>query len=302
MDKYFGELAALGTSFCWSFGSIFFTIASKLIGSTEVNRIRLILGMAFMALTHLLTFGIIVPLNARGYHWFWFGLSGLIGFTIGDTFLFRSYVLIGPRLTMLLMSLSPIFGTIIAWIFLNEILKLQEVLAIILTVVGIIMVLYGKSDENAKDKNYLSGVIYALGASFCQALGYFASKKGLLNNGLPALSGNLIRIMSGAFFIWLIAIFQGKFSQTLAKLSDKRAYLAMMGGAIFGPFIGVWLSLVAIQYTNIGIASTLMALPPIILIPLSHLIFREKITFRSVIGTLVTVMGVSLIFLRYFFN
>jgi drug/metabolite transporter (DMT)-like permease len=237
-------------------------------------------------------------MNASTHHLLWFGISGLIGFTIGDTFLFRGYVLIGPRLTMLLMSLSPIFGTILAWIFLSESLNLLEFFGIIITISGISIVLYHKEGVNKRGKDFLAGIFYGFGASLCQALGYFASKKGLLHNDFSALSGNLIRIMSGALFIWIIAVFQKQAFSTIPKLANKKAVLVMLCGAFFGPFIGVWLSLIAIQHTYIGIASTLMALPPLILIPLSHWIFKERITHISVVGTLIAMIGVSLIFLR----
>jgi len=85
-------------------------------------------------------------------------------------------------------------------------------------------------------------------------------------------------------------------SGILPKLRDINATSALFGGAFLGPFIGVWLSLVAVKYAHVGIASTLMALPPVFLIPLSRLIFKEKITLRAVIGTGVALMGVTLIF------
>lgn len=297
MNKYIGEFAALGTSFCWSFGSVFFTVASRLIGSTEVNRIRLVLGMIFLMATHWLISRMILPLNAQPYHWFWFGISGVIGFTIGDTFLFHGYVLIGPRLTMLLMSLSPIFGTVLAWIFLKETLSLFECLAIIMTICGIMMALSEKKREHKKMDNFFSGLACGILASLCQALGLLASKKGLLYNNFSALSGNLIRILFGAIFIWLITIFQGETKKTVGKLVNKKADVAILGGAIFGPFLGVWLSLVAIQYAFIGIASTLMALPPVILIPISYWVFKEKVSHISIIGTIIAFCGVSIIFL-----
>ncbi|MEO0094945.1 MAG: DMT family transporter [candidate division WOR-3 bacterium] len=298
MVKYIGEIAALGTSFCWAFGSIFFTIASRLIGSNEVNRIRLVLGMVLLMFTHRMINGILIPLDALPYHWFWFALSGLIGFSIGDTLLFRGYVLLGPRITMLLMSLSPILGTMLAWIFLKEKLNLQEICAIIITISGISIALYDKGSKIKNDKDFFAGILCGIGASFCQTIGYFASKKGLELNNFPALSGNVIRVMSGAAFIWLVAILQNQAGRTINKLSNKKAALTMLGGAILGPYIGVWLSLVALQYSYVGIASTLMALPPVILIPLSHWLFKEKITYIAVIGTFIAVFGVSLIFLK----
>ncbi len=253
--------------------------------------------MLFLMATHMLMFGNPMPMTATGYHWFWFGISGLIGFTIGDSFLFRGYVLIGPRLTMLLMSLSPIFGAILGWIFLGESLCCIEIFAISITIFGIIMVLYDKDQKNRQGDQFLWGIICGLGASFCQALGYFASKKGLLHMSIPAISGNLIRVMSGVFFIWFAALLQGKSFETLRRLKNRRADIAMLAGAFFGPFVGVWLSLIAIQYSHIGIASTLMALPPVILIPMSHWIFREKVTHISMIGTVIALTGVTIIFL-----
>jgi len=290
-----GELAALGTALCWSFGSILFTIASRKIGANATNRLRLTLALFLFILCHLIIFGKPLP-NAAPAHWFWLGLSGFIGFTIGDTLLFRAFVINGPRVTMLLMSLAPIFGTIIAWLFLREILGPAKILAIIITLSGIAWVISGQKNNDQKKDPYLKGILLGLGASGCQTLGLFLSKKGLGNNFSP-FSGNLIRLLSATITIWLIPFLQGTVGKTLEKLSDKKGALTMFGGALLGPFLGVWLSLVAIQNTYIGIASTLMALPPIILIPLSHWIFKERITLRAILGTVVAITGVALIFL-----
>lgn len=135
-----------------------------------------------------------------------------------------------------------------------------------------------------------------MGAALGQALGLFFSKKGLANN-FPALSGNLIRVSVASITIWMIPIFRGKVTDSIKKLSNPKARLGILGGAIFGPYLGVWLSLVAVQKTYIGIASTLMALPPIILLPFSHWLFKEKITLRAIFGTIIAIIGVALIFL-----
>jgi drug/metabolite transporter (DMT)-like permease len=68
-------------------------------------------------------------------------------------------------------------------------------------------------------------------------------------------------------------------------------------GAIFGPFIGVSLSLYAVQHTNTGIAATLMALVPILIIVPSAIIFKEKITAQQVIGAIISIAGASIFFL-----
>jgi drug/metabolite transporter (DMT)-like permease len=259
-------------------------------------------------ITHVIVFGKLLPVGASGMVWFWFGLSGFIGFTIGDTMLFNAFVLVGTRLSMLMMSLAPIFGTIIAWLFLKEVLSLQKIIAIIITLAGISWVVLERKNnvvrgspvpspnQISENRYYLKGILCGLGGAFCQALGLFLSKKGLANNFSP-ISGNLIRILIATATIWIIPSFQGKVIDSFKRLSNPKASIGVLGGAIFGPFLGVWLSLVAVQNTYIGIASTLMALPPIILLPLSHWIFKERITPRAIFGTIIAIIGAALIFL-----
>jgi drug/metabolite transporter (DMT)-like permease len=297
VNNYLGEIAALGTAVSWSFGSIFFTISSRRIGSNVVNRLRLTLALLLLLSVHVIVYGPVIPSNVTYYHLFWFGLSGIIGFAIGDTLLFKAFVLIGPRISMLLMSLVPIFGTIIAWLFLHEILFLSDIIAITVVLAGIIVViLSGRSYEQHAQGSYMTGIICGIGGALGQAIGLILSKKGLENN-FSALSGNIIRIFFATFVLWIFTLCQGKVVFTFRKLQDTKAALTMSGGAFFGPFIGVWLSLVAVQYAYVGIASTLMALPPIFLIPLSWWIFREKISLVAILGTIIAVIGVALIFL-----
>ena len=142
----------------------------------------------------------------------------------------------------------------------------------------------------------MTGIICGIGGALGQAIGLILSKKGLENN-FSALSGNIIRIFFATSVLWIFTLYQGKIALTFRKLGDIKATITMCGGALFGPFIGVWLSLVAVQYAYVGIASTLMALPPIFLIPLSWWIFKEKISLVTILGTIIAVIGVALIFL-----
>jgi len=123
------------------------------------------------------------------------------------------------------------------------------------------------------------------------------AKKGL-GGDFPALSGNFIRMLTALIVMWTFTFIRRQAGPTFQRLaSQPQATLTIMGGAFTGPFLGVWMSLVAIQLTQVGIASTLMALPPIFLLPISHYVFKEQITGRAIVGTLVAVMGVALLFL-----
>jgi drug/metabolite transporter (DMT)-like permease len=296
MSNFIGEFAALGTALCWSFGSICFTISSRRLGYNVVNRVRLAVALVLLMLAHYIIYGSFVPQNVTAYHWFWFGLSGIIGFALGDMLLFKAFVLLGARLGMLLMALVPVFGTVTAWLFLGETLDFAELLAITIVIAGIIWVVAERKSNGHSRNHYIIGILCGIGGALGQALGLILSKKGL-GTDFSALSGNIIRVFVAACSLWLITIVRGRLSHTVHKLRDRRGAFALTGGAFFGPFLGVWLSLVAVQNTYVGIASTLMALPPIFLIPLSHWIFKERISLGAILGTIVAVFGVALIFL-----
>jgi drug/metabolite transporter (DMT)-like permease len=299
VNNYIGEIAALGTSLCWTLTSIFFTISGRRVGPVIVNRVRLALAVSFLAITHFLTQGQWLPIQASLDRWFWLGLSGVIGLALGDGFLFQAFVLIGPRRSTLLMSLVPIISTTIAWLFLGETLSSVEMLAVGLTVGGIAWVVLergGSHNNQAEMPRYWLGVLAGIGGALGQALGLVLSKKGMVGDFAP-LSATLMRMLVAAVVIWSYALLRGRAGHTLRALTDRRASLTILGGALTGPFIGVWLSLVAVHLTRVGIASTLMALPPIFMLLPSVWIFRERVGPRAVVGTLVAIGGVAMIFL-----
>lgn len=296
MTNFIGETAALGTALCWSFGSVCFTISSRRIGHNVVNRLRLTIALILLPLAHFIIYGRLFSADISSYHLFWFGLSGIIGFVIGDRMLFKAFVLIGPRLGMLMMSTVPIFSIIIAWIFFQETLGLKDITAIIITLTGIAWVILSKKNGDHAKGQFLLGLLLGIGAAFCQALGLILSKKGL-GDDFSALSGNIIRVFVSTIIIWLFPLFKGEIPATFRKLTDRKALLTLFGGSFLGPFLGVWCSLIAVQYALVGIASTIMSLPPVLLIPLSFFVFKEKVNLGSILGTVVALTGVALIFL-----
>ena len=295
-----GGLAALGTSFFWAAGSTFFTFASRQLGSVAVNRVRLLLATIFLAITHFALNGVLLPVNVKPETWFWFVLSGVIGLVLGDAFLFQAFVWIGPRLSMLLMSLAPVISMIFSWIFLAERLTPLQVLGIGVTVLGVATVILDRgkpSQANGQNRNYLKGLLFGLGGAVGQALGLITSKVGL-NAGVSPLSGNLIRIFSAAMIMWIIALLMNQAKVTIDSVwHSGRARSFLLMGTLAGPFLGVWLSLVAIQHTPVAVATTLMSLAPIILLPVGKIVFKERIGWRAVVGTVVAVSGVAMLFL-----
>jgi len=307
MTPNLGEIAALLTAMCFSISSLFFTTAGKKFGPLVTNRLRLVVAILLLGTTHWIVFGNPIPWNAGAERWFWLGTSGIVGLAIGDLFLFQAYISLGPRLGLLFLSLSPALASLLAWLFLAETLSGGNILGIILTLAGIGWVVL-ESNININEKSptgnntevphniNVKGIIAGLIAAAGQAFGVVLAKFGLGNN-FPALSGNVIRMSAAFLAIWLVTVIQGQVISTVRQANYQRSgLLYILGGAIFGPLIGVSLSLFAIQNTNIGIASTIIALPPIFLLPVGYFIFKEKISWQAIVGTLMAVAGVGLLF------
>ncbi|MBS3783130.1 MAG: DMT family transporter [Anaerolineae bacterium] len=298
-----GEIAALTTSLCWSLNSIQFTLAGRRVGSRVVNRVRLAFAVVFLSLTHLLLHGTLWPVQAELYRWGWLGLSGAVGLILGDGSLFHAFLLIGPRKSMVLMTLVPVISTAAAWVLLGETLLPIEIMAILITVGGIAWVVSEREPELSLDetsaeerRDRILGVLLGIAGATGQALGLVAAKRGLVGD-FPALSATVIRMIVAATIIWLSTLLRGQIGRTWQALGDRRARLWLLGGAFVGPFVGVWLSLIAVRTAPVGIASTLMALSPIMLIPFDHWLFDETITPRSIVGTVVALGGAAVIFL-----
>ena len=295
-----GELAALLTSLFFSVTSTFFTLAGRRVGSMAVNRSRLVVALLLLSGAHWIFYGAPAPLQAGGTRWFWLGLSGVIGLTLGDAFLFQAFIWIGPRLSMLMMSLAPVLAAITAWVFLAETLSAGQIAGILLTLAGVAWVILerrGNRLPTHDGRHYLRGVIFALGGATGQALGLVTAKIGLAGDFSP-LSGTLMRMTVAAVALWAYTLARRQGTQTVQRIArSPRAVVFILAGSFSGPFLGVTLSLLAIQRAPVGVASTLMALPPVFLLPVGYLVFKERFGWQAVAGTAVAIAGVAMLFL-----
>lgn len=294
-----GEVAAVVASFCWSLNSIQFTYAGRLVGSRVVNRVRLAFAVVFLSLSHLLVQGEPWPLNAELHRWGWLGLSGVVGLVVGDGALFQAFLRIGPRRSMMLMTLVPVISALAAWVFLGETLLPLEILAILITVGGVAWVVSERQPQSElrdRQRDHLAlGVLLGVTGAAGQALGLVAAKQGLVGD-FPALSGTVIRMIVAAAVIWFLALIQGQVRSTAQALTNRQARLWIAGGSFVGPFVGVWLSLIAVRTAPVGVASALMGLSPVLLIPFDRWVLDHSITVRSIAGTVVALIGAATLF------
>jgi drug/metabolite transporter (DMT)-like permease len=301
MTSVYGEIAALLTAACWTFNTVVFTRAGKRVGAVTVNALRLWIAVPALVLLHWLLFGTLFPFAIEPRRFFYLGISGLIGFVAGDAMLFEPFLLIGPRLAMLLSLLVPVFSAILAWVWLGETLLALEIVSILVTIGGVAWVVAERTappeaPSSGHAANYRLGILLAIGGAAGQAVGLLFSRLGLAG-GFSVISATHVRVSVAAMAMVVFSLFQGRLRTHWTRMKDKKALLEISAGALTGPVLGVSLSLVAIAHAHIGVASTLMSLTPVFLLPVSHFLFKEKITSRAIIGTLIAMLGVVLLFL-----
>ena len=299
-----GESAALATSCLWTITSLFFTAAGKRIGSLSVNTYRLLFAVGFLAVTHEVMLGTLVPL-ANSDQWFWMGASGIVGLVIGDGGLFAGYVTIGPRRSVLIMALAPIFAIIGAYLILDEVIPQLALVGIALTLTGVIIVVFEAEPRSGEmvvsRKLKTCGLLFALIGAVGQGIGLVLSKKGIdlvPNNTLNPLSATFMRLLLGAASIWLMLLIAGRGRRLRDALRSKEGISNTAVGAFLGPFLGITFSMVAVTYTQTGVAQTLMSLMPVLIIPTVWIRYRQRTSWRGIMGAAIAVIGVAVLFLH----
>jgi drug/metabolite transporter (DMT)-like permease len=291
-----GEIAALIVSVAWTVTSLVFSEATKQVGTIAVNFIKLFIGIFFLSIFCYFERGLILPTDAGLHQWFWLSISGLVGFILCDLFLFKSFNLIGVRLSMLIMTLAPPLTTIGGWIFLNEKLSGIKITAVLITITGIaIGVLSQPNQEEEKYAFNITGLIFAFIGAIGQAVGYILSKIGMRE--YDPIASTQIRIIAAIAGFMILLFVIKRYGDSWRALKNGPAMKKILIGSIFGPVIGVGLSLFAIQNAKAGIASTLMALVPIFIIFPSVYLYKQPITKGEIVGTVISIGGVVLLFM-----
>ena len=307
---YLGELISIGVAFSWTATALLSEFGSKRLGNLTLNVLRMALALVFSLVLFGVATGNPLPVGVPGDACGWMLLSGLVGYVIGDFCLFQCYILIGSRYGQLFMTLAPLSAALMAWVTLGQQMRAMSIVAMLVTLFGISISVLGRGEHHKVSlKLPLNGVLYAIGAAVCQGVGLVLSKIGMDHYDMAALadmgvpewlvpfSANFYRCIAGIVGFLLLLHYHDEMGHLREAMHDKKGLSVATATTIFGPFVGVGFSLMAVQYTAAGIASTLMAMTPIIILLPSYWLFHEKFTWKAVVGAFISVIGVSLFFL-----
>ncbi len=295
--QFIGEFAALFTAVLWSGSSMVFAAATARIGSIQVNISRLLMATIYLGIVILL-FGLPVALSARQAGNL--AVSGIVGLALGDSFLFKAYKEIGARVTMLIMSVAPAVTAVLGYLFLNETISLQAVLGMIITIVGIaIVVLERRTIAAGRPSWSFEGLALAVLAAVGQGVGLIFAKLAFREGEVNGFVATFIRILSSLVLLVPSLLMTGRWANPVRVFSrDRQALLLTAAGSVLGPFLGISFSLIAISHTDVAVAATLMATVPILMLPLVHILHHEQLSWKSITGAFVSVLGVGLLFFR----
>ncbi len=300
---YTGELIALVTVLCWTVSVQLFEAASKRVGPIPVNIIRITTALILFSVYLFIKNRTLFPTDFPARAWGYLGLSGVIGFFLGDICLFKALVELGPRLALLIFSLSAPMTALIGWAFLSESYLALQWVGMLVTLAGVMMVILEKNrtphlpEQKIVRTASLKGVIVGLGAMLGQATGYVMSKTGMqtADGFLDAFAATQIRALAAFTCFILYFTATRKWKQVAVAFKDTKALALTTIGSIIGPFIGVSLSLMVLRYLTAGVASTFLSMTPVCIIPFSIYIHKEKVSVRAVAGAMIAVAGIWLL-------
>ena len=300
-----GALAALGTALAWTLTSVCFEYAAKRIGALVLNLLRLLVAFVFLGVYGLAARGLFLPVDAPASAWLLLGASGLVGFVIGDLALFQAFVDIGSRLSMLVYATAPIFTAVLGFAAFGERIGILGVLGMCLTLAGIALAVLGRKGgpgqtvPSRRGRGLVLAVIAALGQAGGLVLGKLGARAGTGTGerAMDPFAGTQARVVAGILGFAIVVTAARSWKGVGAGLKDGKALLSLGAGAFFGPFLGVSLSLLAVQMGNTGIASAIMSIVPVLIIAPSALILKERISVREVAAAFAAVGGVFLLFL-----
>jgi drug/metabolite transporter (DMT)-like permease len=294
-----GELVALAATFCSTISVVAWTSTGRRIGVVAVGCLRLAAASLMLALWGALSpRGLWLPIDVDARSWMLLMISGVLGYFLADLLIIKAFMVIGPRLTLLLQSITPVLVSILGYYWLDESLAEYNVLGMAITLAGVIWVVL-EQPESPKEihprKDFTLGIITALGAAIFGGFGLLFAKKGIGQHVDP-LAATQLRILAALLCYPPLLTVTRRWGQIGRGLRHAEAMKILLFGTVMGPVLAMVLYMYALQVCpSTGIVSTIGSLTPVLILPFSILIYKEKVSPRAALGAVLSVFGVMLL-------
>ncbi len=301
MELILGQALALFTALCFAQNSLIYAHVGRIVSSSTTAHIRLWIAFPAILLIHYIFLGTLFPYGASLESWFFIGLSGVLGFCIADLFIFSALVKIGARQTMVIMTTSPLFSTLLAFFIEKEVITYFQTFGMFITLMGVALVILvdRNKKETIKNKNIEMGVLFAFLGAITQALAMVLAKKGMASTVHP-ISANVIRLLFGLIALIIFTLIRKSFFADFKLFSNKseiKVLLLIVAAALVGPVLGIILNLWALSIAPVGIVTTLSQMTPVLLLPLEKYVLKRYVSPLASVGTIIAVIGTVLLFI-----
>ena len=294
-DARIGVLAGLATAGLWVVSSLAFTKSGRALGATQVNLLRTVAAAAVLLGVQCLVLGRLMPEMSTA-SMLWLAGSGIMGLTIGDQFLFTGYVMLGPRLVSVLMTLAPSMSALIAWSAFGDAMTGLSIGGMIITTAGVAWAALGRASQDSPHtpQERRIGLLFGVAAALCQAIGMVMAKRGL-EEGVTPFDAQTVRMYAGSITVIPLALLMGRVRCAVPSGSAGRAFAILALGVVSGPLLGVYFSMLATAKVPVGVAATLIGLVPVLILPATRVIDGEAISPRALAGALLAVVGIAVL-------
>ena len=291
-----GELAALTAALMWTFSALLW--GDIKLPVIAMNAFKNMLGSVCM-----LVHWIVVASVSGSFHfttsvsaWGWISLSAIAGLVIGDAFFFRSLQIIGPRRSLVLACFSPLFATLLGYLFLDQLLGWPVMLGIVLTMTGVLVVVMDRRGHaeapGLLPGNYATGLALGIIGALCQAVGGMFSSLGMQD--CTPLEATVIRLLIATAITSTLFLSQAKHRiafRASFRAEDVKKFLA---ATVLGTWLGIWLSQIAYNGDDLAVAQTLLSTCPLFAIPFVWIIKGHRATWLALVSTVVALVGIWL--------
>jgi drug/metabolite transporter (DMT)-like permease len=292
---HIGELAAMGTALLWTLSALAWTSSGKYMGALPVSFIRLLVTCVYLSIFGLFHLPAL-PLNVDAETWLLLISSGFFGFFIADICLFKAFLLIGPRISLLLQTLSPPLAQIMARIFIGDRLAVKDWIGMAVTLGGVVWVLLERPETTEDHQRHLHagrGILLGLISAFAGAVGALLAKIGIGNYDASAVT--YIRVLGGLIGYVGLATILRRWPQILQAARHGRGMSILMFGSFVGPFLGVILFMISLRHCHVGVVTTIISTMPVLILPFLIVFYHERVSLRAWAGAVVAVLGVAVL-------
>lgn len=303
-----GYLAAFATLVAWTISTFVLAKLSRLVEPSVLNKAVLffsifLLGLLVCILDHLSPWQLFTRPNTS--NWFWLGLSGILGKSIGDYCGFCSMRILGARRRSMITTLGPGFTWLFGWIILNEEMNWLGIASMMLTIVSLLLLINSTPEKNeVKTEKFglpLPGLLYGVAAAALTGLAFILSKKTFIETGttLSAFHATWVRILVAFFAIMLFDTARDKHPSFVRPFfAGRQKGVLLFLTILFGAVLGLSFSLIAIARMNAAVAYTIFAMLPVSVIAVNVIVYKKKIILKSWLYSILSIIGVIVLVWR----